>query len=112
MNITFTRTCPMCKVKHSVVIAGQDMHKYQNGTLAQNAFPYLTADEREIIISGTCPTCWEKMFAEPQVQQDAEKEHSPEKPLKLSGKMREIKLDDKGEAVVEDQDPERWDGLS
>jgi hypothetical protein len=42
--------------------AYKDYLDWQNGVLAQVAFPYLSANEREALISGICPTCWEKMF--------------------------------------------------
>lgn len=35
--------------------------KYSAGAMAQNAFPFLSADEREFIISGTYPDEWERM---------------------------------------------------
>jgi hypothetical protein len=31
---------------------------------AQDAFPHLTADERELLISGTCGSCFNAMFPE------------------------------------------------
>jgi hypothetical protein len=34
------------------------------GALIQEAFPYLNADEREFIMTGTPPHIWEQMFAE------------------------------------------------
>ena len=34
------------------------------GVHLQNAFPYLSASERELIKSGTCGKCWDKMFPE------------------------------------------------
>lgn len=40
-----------------------DLSAWQNGELIQNALPYLTADEREMLISRTCGTCWDEMFA-------------------------------------------------
>jgi len=32
------------------------------GTHAQVAFPDMSTDNRERLISGTCPKCWNKMF--------------------------------------------------
>ena len=37
------------------------MKAYKNGALVQNAFPFLTADERELLISGICSKCWSAM---------------------------------------------------
>ena len=39
-----------------------DYTSWENGELIQNAMPYLSADERELLISGTCGTCFDNMF--------------------------------------------------
>ena len=54
--------CPICGKFHEVMVSEADYYNWQDGELAQNAFPYLSAEEREILISGICPTCWDKMF--------------------------------------------------
>ena len=33
-----------------------------NGALIQNAFPYLSADEREFLMTGTPPEVWDELF--------------------------------------------------
>ena len=35
---------------------------WQEGELIQVALPTLTEGERELLISGTCDTCWDRMF--------------------------------------------------
>jgi hypothetical protein len=35
---------------------------YKGGALMQNAFPFLSPDEREFLISGTTPEEWATMF--------------------------------------------------
>lgn len=57
------RPCPFCGKVHEVTVSEADYAAWQGGELAQNAFPYLSADEREILISGICPTCWDNMFS-------------------------------------------------
>lgn len=37
----------------------------QNDQLIQHAFPHLSADEREFLISGITPYEWERVFGEP-----------------------------------------------
>lgn len=60
---TFVETrCPMCGMYNLILVSDEDLQRWQNGELAQDAFPYLTANEREMLISGTCPVCWDKMF--------------------------------------------------
>ena len=55
-------TCPFCKAEHYVMVADDDYAAYLEGMLAQDAFPYLSADERELIMTGICPACWDKMW--------------------------------------------------
>lgn len=56
------RECPFCGEYHEVMVSETDYWNWESGELAQNAFPYLTAEEREILISGICPDCWGKIF--------------------------------------------------
>lgn len=57
------RECPICGQYHEVLVYEDDYEAWVNGDLlAQEAFPYLTASEREILISGICPVCWVHMF--------------------------------------------------
>jgi len=42
----------------------KDIKKYEDGALVQDAFPYLSADDREFIISGISPAGWEETFGE------------------------------------------------
>jgi hypothetical protein len=43
-----------------------DIDQYQRWhsreILVQDAFPHLSASQRELIMSGTCPECWVGMF--------------------------------------------------
>jgi hypothetical protein len=47
-----------------VLVNVDDYNQWQGGKLVQDAFPYLSADEREILISGTCGPCFDAMFSE------------------------------------------------
>ena len=58
------RHCPICGEYHEVEVSESDFVAWQCGEHAQNAFPYLTANEREILISGICSKCWTDMFGE------------------------------------------------
>ena len=61
--IEIITTCPFCGKDHSVVVEEHDYLAWEMGnSLAQDAFPYLSADDREMLISGICPQCWEKTF--------------------------------------------------
>ena len=55
-------TCPMCHFDNYVSVGAEDYANWQNGQLTQDAFPYLSMNDRERLISGICPRCWDKMF--------------------------------------------------
>lgn len=58
----FTGECACCKSEQSVVIPGPELYAYRSGQLIQDAMPSVSLDEREFLISGTCPACWDKLF--------------------------------------------------
>ena len=61
-EVSVITTCPFCGHAHEVEVNEMDYWDWQDGELAQRAFPYLSADEREMLISGICPNCWQGMF--------------------------------------------------
>lgn len=61
-EVTIITACPFCGHANEVAVNEEDYWDWQDGALVQDAFPYLSADEREMLISGICPTCWEKTF--------------------------------------------------
>ena len=54
--------CPFCGCVETVTVHPCDWIKYENGGLVQDCFPYLTASQRERLISGICSDCWDDMF--------------------------------------------------
>lgn len=63
-EVSIVTKCPFCGHANFVEVNEDDYFDWQDGELAQNAFPYLSADEREMLISGICPSCWNGMFEE------------------------------------------------
>lgn len=61
-DVSIVTTCPFCGHANFVEVNEDDYLDWSDGTLAQVAFPYLSADEREMLISGICPKCWDSMF--------------------------------------------------
>ena len=59
---TMWSTCRMCKDQVEMEVYAEDVEAWENGELIQDAMPYLTPGEREVLISGTCDSCWDKMF--------------------------------------------------
>lgn len=54
--------CPFCSANSFVAVNVSDLDKWQKGALASVCFPYLSANEREKIISGLCDHCQNEMF--------------------------------------------------
>lgn len=62
-EVTILTVCPFCGHANEIAVNEEDYFDWAfDGALVQDAFPYLSADEREMLISGICPTCWEKSF--------------------------------------------------
>lgn len=62
-KVVLVTTCPFCGREFEVEVYESDYLAWEVGdALAQDVFPYLSADEREMLISGICPSCWEKTF--------------------------------------------------
>jgi hypothetical protein len=56
--------CAYCLEVHTFGCSTSGVVAWQAGELIQNALPELSADQRELIISGTCGDCWDEMFPE------------------------------------------------
>jgi len=61
--IVINRTCISCSEDQQVKVNPEDLIRVQNGEHIQNVMPYLSADERELLISGICGPCFDKIFA-------------------------------------------------
>ena len=56
------KTCNMCDTQHEIWVEDDDYKAWENGKMCQDAFPYLDAGQREILISGTCGRCFDLLF--------------------------------------------------
>ena len=55
--------CIHCGTEHILWVIEQDFLDWTSGVgYIQDKLPYLSADERELLISGTCGACWTRMF--------------------------------------------------
>ena len=63
-TVTLTVTCPFCGKKETVTAQTIDFLEWNNGVCIQNAMPYLSASDRELLISGICKECQKKIFGE------------------------------------------------
>ena len=64
MLITLEFKCPLCGENSFIDVLAKDFEKYFSGELVQNCFPYLDASERELLISGICFDCQNKILKE------------------------------------------------
>ena len=62
MKSSYIVVCKLCGNENEVKVKDQDMIDFKGGKHAQYAFPYLSPDDRELLISQICPTCFDKMF--------------------------------------------------
>ena len=57
------RKCQECGKIIKIEMTDDQYNKYISGDdLIQNIFPELSPEIREMLISGTCPDCWNKIF--------------------------------------------------
>lgn len=61
--------CIICGGMARVEVEESDFYAWKGSydkppVLAQDAFPYLSVDDRELLISGTHPECWEPFVEE------------------------------------------------
>lgn len=57
-----TYPCQVCGDTTIIDIPEEGFNKWRNGAFIQDAFPTLSPDERELLISGTHPKCWDELF--------------------------------------------------
>lgn len=57
-----TIPCLRCKEASTLTVAVSEYEAWVGGTLIQRAFPTMPVGEREMLISGIHPKCWDEMF--------------------------------------------------
>ena len=65
-----TRPCIGCGEVSTLQVDDLALESYRSGALAQDAFPEWTNAQREVLISGTHPACWDELFAEAEEAED------------------------------------------
>ena len=69
--------CRMCQEPQTLQLSIAGLKAREEGALVQDAFPELTAGEREMLISQTCDNCWKKLFGEPEEDTDDDNSEDP-----------------------------------
>jgi hypothetical protein len=58
------RDCSFCGKGAVTVVPAQGLWDWEHGKFAQDAFPDLTADQREQVMTGTHSECWDRYMKE------------------------------------------------
>jgi len=56
--------CRKCHQVFDLPVTKKQIEDWKSGTLIQRAMPNLKPDQRELLISGLCGKCWDKLFKE------------------------------------------------
>ena len=56
--------CRVCMSNTTFKVEPNDYFAWKDGKQIQEAFPYLSAGQRELLISNTCEKCWEELFGD------------------------------------------------
>lgn len=62
--------CPLCRKRHFVHTREEDFLAWKNGTLIQKAMPYLSAEQREQLVTEICPHCQKKIFGSDEEEEE------------------------------------------
>jgi hypothetical protein len=63
--------CVYCGAEYVLWVNEKDFLDWTSGIgYIQDKLPYLSANERELLISGTCDNCWNKMFGADDNEED------------------------------------------
>ena len=68
--ITVRRDCPYCGKRAEATVPVDGYNAWMRGTLIQDALPDTSPDDREILVSGMHPECWDLMFDDVDVDDD------------------------------------------
>lgn len=55
-------TCNVCKVAHIIRVPRAGYMSWLKGARIQDVMPNISADDRELLISGMCGKCFDKLF--------------------------------------------------
>jgi len=60
----FAVTCRMCQSQNFVKVVESDFDAWQKGEVIQKALPYLDVNQRELLQTQICGTCFDAMFSD------------------------------------------------
>lgn len=66
--VTITCVCPICGTVNYIQMTSDQRRRFSDWKsgklLIQDALPDFTPDQREMLMTGICPDCWDKIFKE------------------------------------------------
>lgn len=73
-ELTIEKRCPFCGDYTQLIVPSKEYDLWYNGIPAIKAFPNLTLTECEVLISGICPNCQDKIFSSDEDDEDEEED--------------------------------------
>lgn len=70
--MTFEGRCPFCGKKTEIQIEEAQYFNWLSGAMVQDAFPTLSATDREVLLTGMCPKCQDSIFGSDDEEDDWE----------------------------------------
>lgn len=61
-RVEFVVRCRVCETPYTFVVMPDQLEAWLSGAFVQDAFPNMPPEWREMLISGTCPSCFDDMF--------------------------------------------------
>lgn len=55
--------CRVCKANYCILVPYNGFRAWLNGALIQTVMPTVTPARRELLMSGTCSDCFDKLFS-------------------------------------------------
>lgn len=71
IKVNVLGACPLCGKEWSIPVPASEYAAWKGGMLIQEAMPSVPADQRELLITGICPECWNK-YMKPLDDEDDE----------------------------------------
>lgn len=64
-----TKPCVICERKSVITMPAEALRRWQAGEFIQVAWPDSTPDERELLMTGTHPDCWDALIPEDEEEE-------------------------------------------
>ena len=59
-----TQPCRVCNQRSKVLVDPDSLAEWRRGQYVQIAFPDMTPEQRELLVSGTHASCWRDLFGD------------------------------------------------